>query len=283
MDSRIKSEFGSIGIGAMIVFIALILVAAVASTVIINTIQDTSENAESTVLDVRGELSKKVLVEGAYISERDCTVVIWEHGGAAGWSASFTVGAHTGAAFVVAGGTDNAASTVVVDDGCRAILYENSDFSGWENTYEVGSHAINPNDQLSSLIVQNPSSRLPQGFELEMIMELGLGSPPIPAETIRWSVSCKNGTGVGLDSEDIVTSRSRLLGDTNTLGDDSDFVAGEIIEYGMVFKVPVSFSNCIPDSGINLPLLLHVDGGATTNVNLALRATDQGTNLFFDP
>ena len=67
MDSRIKSEFGSIGIGAMIVFIALILVAAVASTVIINTIQDTSENAESTVLDVRGELSKKVLVGGLHI------------------------------------------------------------------------------------------------------------------------------------------------------------------------------------------------------------------------
>ena len=74
-----------------------------------------------------------------------------------------------------------------------------------------------------------------------------------------------------------------MVDDTNTLGEDSDFVAGEMIENGMVFKVPVSFSNCIPESGTNLPLLLHVDGGATTYVNLALRSTDQGTNLVFDP
>ena len=39
-------ESGSIGIGAMIVFIALILVAAVASTVIISSVEDLSNKSE---------------------------------------------------------------------------------------------------------------------------------------------------------------------------------------------------------------------------------------------
>ena len=40
------NESGSIGIGAMIVFIALILVAAVASTIIIKTAEELQQNAE---------------------------------------------------------------------------------------------------------------------------------------------------------------------------------------------------------------------------------------------
>ncbi len=51
---------GSIGIGAMIVFIALILVAAVASTIIIKTAEELQQNAESTSDDTRKEISGKV-------------------------------------------------------------------------------------------------------------------------------------------------------------------------------------------------------------------------------
>ena len=53
-------EEGSIGIGAMIVFIALILVAAVASTIIIKTAEELQQNAESTSDDTRKEISGKV-------------------------------------------------------------------------------------------------------------------------------------------------------------------------------------------------------------------------------
>ena len=42
-------EEGSIGIGAMIGFIALILVAAVASTIIIKTAEELQQNAEQTI------------------------------------------------------------------------------------------------------------------------------------------------------------------------------------------------------------------------------------------
>ena len=58
--SRSDSESGSIGIGAMIVFIALILVAAVASTIIIKTAEELQQNAESTSDDTRKEISGKV-------------------------------------------------------------------------------------------------------------------------------------------------------------------------------------------------------------------------------
>ena len=53
-------ESGSIGIGAMIVFIALILVAAVASTIIIKTAEELQQNAEQTSSDTRQQISGKV-------------------------------------------------------------------------------------------------------------------------------------------------------------------------------------------------------------------------------
>jgi hypothetical protein len=61
-------EQGSIGIGAMIVFIALILVAAVASTVIIKTAEELQDRAEKTGDDTRDQISGKLLVTDAYIA-----------------------------------------------------------------------------------------------------------------------------------------------------------------------------------------------------------------------
>ena len=60
MGSRRADEAGSIGIGAMIVFIALILVAAVASTIIIKTAEELQQNAEQTSSDTRQQISGKV-------------------------------------------------------------------------------------------------------------------------------------------------------------------------------------------------------------------------------
>ena len=71
---------GSIGIGAMIVFIALILVAAVASTIIIKTAEELQQNAESTSDDTRKEISGKVniiqiLVNGTGTNDLDSLIV----------------------------------------------------------------------------------------------------------------------------------------------------------------------------------------------------------------
>ena len=54
-----NDDRASIGIGAMIVFIALILVAAVASTIIIKTAEELQQRAEATGDDTRDEISGK--------------------------------------------------------------------------------------------------------------------------------------------------------------------------------------------------------------------------------
>ena len=68
---RKENESGSIGIGAMIVFIALILVAAVASTVIIKTAEELQDRAEKTGDDTRDQISGKLIVTDVYISTDD--------------------------------------------------------------------------------------------------------------------------------------------------------------------------------------------------------------------
>ena len=62
-----RRDEGSIGIGAMIVFIALILVAAVASTIIIKTAEELQQNAENTSSDTRQQISGKVSVADVYV------------------------------------------------------------------------------------------------------------------------------------------------------------------------------------------------------------------------
>ena len=68
---RNDNESGSIGIGAMIVFIALILVAAVASTVIIKTAEELQDRAEKTGDDTRDQISGKLIITDVYIATED--------------------------------------------------------------------------------------------------------------------------------------------------------------------------------------------------------------------
>ena len=66
-------DSASIGIGAMIVFIALILVAAVASTIIIKSVEDLQQKGEDATSDTRSELSNKLTVTSVYLQgDSDC-------------------------------------------------------------------------------------------------------------------------------------------------------------------------------------------------------------------
>ena len=60
-------KVAAIGIGAMIVFIALILVAAVAAAVIIQTAEALQQNAQQTGDDTADNMAGKVMINSAYV------------------------------------------------------------------------------------------------------------------------------------------------------------------------------------------------------------------------
>jgi archaellin len=68
-----SDDLASIGIGAMIVFIALILVAAVASAVIIQTGEKLQQNAQQTGSDTQEEIGGKISIITVWVGEQaDC-------------------------------------------------------------------------------------------------------------------------------------------------------------------------------------------------------------------
>ncbi len=74
-----SDEMGSIGIGAMIVFIALILVAAVASAVIIQTGEKLQQNAQQSGSDTQQEISGKISVNSIFVfDDADSYLVYFE-------------------------------------------------------------------------------------------------------------------------------------------------------------------------------------------------------------
>ena len=68
-----SDDLASIGIGAMIVFIALILVAAVASAVIIQTGEKLQQNAQQTGSDTQEEIGGKINIITVWVGDQsDC-------------------------------------------------------------------------------------------------------------------------------------------------------------------------------------------------------------------
>ena len=66
-----SNDWGSIGIGAMIVFIALILVAAVASAVIIQTGEKLQQNAQQSGSDTQQEISGKISIITVWVGAQN--------------------------------------------------------------------------------------------------------------------------------------------------------------------------------------------------------------------
>jgi hypothetical protein len=73
-----NNEMGSIGIGAMIVFIALILVAAVASAVIISTGEKLQQNAQQTGADTQREIAGKITIKSVLIQDNTQAFMFFE-------------------------------------------------------------------------------------------------------------------------------------------------------------------------------------------------------------
>ena len=109
--SPTKNENGAIGIGAMIVFIALILVAAVASAVIIQTAEKLQQTAQETGDDTESEQGTKIILLSAVISAADTVLITYELGAGSDQIA------------------DTAVSWMTTHDGGADICIEAADFS----------------------------------------------------------------------------------------------------------------------------------------------------------
>ena len=72
-----KDDIAAIGIGAMIVFIALILVAAVASAVIIQTGEKLQQNAQQTGSDTQQEISGKISVNAVFVWDDAASYLVY--------------------------------------------------------------------------------------------------------------------------------------------------------------------------------------------------------------
>jgi len=72
-----NDNLAAIGIGAMIVFIALILVAAVAAAVIIQTAEKLQQNAQSTGDDTTDEMSGKVQILNVFVDDPTESFVVY--------------------------------------------------------------------------------------------------------------------------------------------------------------------------------------------------------------
>jgi flagellin FlaB len=66
-NEQSNDQMAAIGIGAMIVFIALILVAAVAAAVIIQTAEKLQQNAQTAGDDTADNMAGKVLINSAFV------------------------------------------------------------------------------------------------------------------------------------------------------------------------------------------------------------------------
>ena len=73
-----RDELAAIGIGAMIVFIALILVAAVAAAVIIQTAEKLQQNAQATGQDTTDSMSARVVLLGVVVGGANALDVTFE-------------------------------------------------------------------------------------------------------------------------------------------------------------------------------------------------------------
>ncbi len=154
---------GSIGIGAMIVFIALILVAAVASTIIIKTAEELQQNAEATSDDTRKEISGKISILQVLVNTSSITTN----------AADTNVDSLIITAKVASGSTDVLVNNVewlltCGDDSVYGVVSGNlGTDSSWGEAAGVGSGTGHPDTNAMSL----------DGTRLAATAELAAGTP----------------------------------------------------------------------------------------------------------
>ena len=247
-------EGGSIGIGAMIVFIALILVAAVASTIIIKTAEELQQNAENTSSDTRQQISGKVSISDIYVKDT-ANPMRWDHSGGGGSP--------------LAGiGEDCGPPTA---DDCR------TDVASFEVIARIGSGSLN----------------VQQG-DISYYITCGvtysqLDGPGVPTEVLGKTVAAvdsgqviateMDGTAIDDGAEITAGSSFRFEIDLNpTNVDDEGCVNQDIEDADFATSTPVG---CDAEAGVGqvLSLRIVVDGGGETLAQLKIPSLMPGTSV----
>ena len=284
MNLQTVNRDGSMGIGLMIVFVALILAASITTSIIMKQAENISEKGTSVSDGISDSINKRVELNGAWVAGGvDCSAELFQHADFSGWSVVFDVGDYDRTAMEALGATDNDASSIIVEEGCNIVMYEGENFDGtWEASFGAGNHALSSieaagggNDQISSISVMS--------FSLVLFLDLGPGSPPILVDDISTSTVCGNGDMIGIDYSLIVDSGARLIENTNTLGEDTNIALGEIITDEMTVRVEMAFDQCVPNIGFRMPLDINVNYGATTSYILPISSDEIGYDLMHQP
>ena len=134
-NTQEQDTMAAIGIGAMIVFIALILVAAVAAAVIIQTAEKLQQNAQSTGEDTTDEMSGKVQILNVFVNDGAQSYEVY---------------------FRLAAGSDDTADDGILwqvscDDGAGAFQYIAGDFvDGFGSVIDLGDNTATDTDDVEA-------------------------------------------------------------------------------------------------------------------------------------
>ena len=248
------SDDGSIGIGAMIVFIAFILVAAVASTMIIKTVEDLQQRGEKTNDDMQNMVTTRPVAYGVILNSAE--------------SAGMTECA-----------SENGYCTF---SGTRTIRYvsmtDSSKFSDQEHTDGVDCRNNVFGDPhvgtLKKCFIVTRSS-------LILVWSLAPGSLQTTPEDVSWALMCPlNETSSVLEAEKMLHSNMTFSDGTNTTGAESNFTLSEEITPGNQYRSRLDLNQCGLNEGDELNLLLTVRGGGSSGLVFYVESTEPGAKLY---
>ncbi|MBT3641451.1 MAG: hypothetical protein HOJ64_03845 [Euryarchaeota archaeon] len=248
----IKSQQGSIGIGAMIVFIALILVAAVASSVIMETIEKLKDNGESTSSDVRATVNTK---------PRPTSITI-------------------------IGESNDPLECASENDFCDFVGTKTIRYISINDPTKFVDLQLNDGTPCTNTVFGDPhvgvtkKCYLIDSKELLLTWQMTPGSTNILAKDVYYVVFCGGSEALMSDTSDMVDAGMTFLDGTNLAGEETSFAVNDVIETGMKYRVTLLLYSCIPSIGDEMSLILYVDGGGSTVITMYFASIDIGHKLY---
>jgi len=263
LEERIKEDqIASIGIGAMIVFIALILVAAVASAVIIQTGEKLQQNAQQTGSDTQEEIGGKINIITVWVGDQsDCD----------------------------ADGDGDTATAEEVDV-CITLVYElaagseqmTEDQVHWSITCLDDPNAANPNIQK----VWGTFDGFPAGNAGAYVATTTIPDDQMNLDTVnvdgsqKFSDNDANGFDAGDDDEDTLNPGQVYMISLKTQPDVQEAAGGgDLNSNGVSDVVGQNQGECNPSLNEQHSMTISVVGGGTTVEILSYTSTTEGAQV----